>query len=141
MKKILILVCVFVLSFGFMSCSKDSSGASDVYMVQINYNEQIVLSPGTTTSFSVTLTKNGNEVDPGDVDMSTFKDSGVADLVIKRGSDTIRTGASITAKYGDVTGCSFGVVNPSGSGHFGLKATYKGVTATITFKTDPGVQD
>ncbi len=137
MKKILILVCMFVFSFGLMSCGGGGGGGnSDVYMVQINYNGQEILSPGTTTYFSVTLRKNGNEVDPSDVTMSTFKDSGVADLVIKKGSEVILQGASITAKYGDVTGCTFGVVNPSGSGHFGLKATYKGDTATITFKTN-----
>ena len=136
MKKILILVCMFVLSFGLMSCggSGGGGGNSDVYMVQINYNGQEILSPGTTTYFSVTLRKNGNEVDPGDVTMSTFKDSGVGDLVIKKGSEVILQGASITAKYGDVTGCTFGTL--SGSGNFGLKATYKGDTATITFRTN-----
>ena len=37
MKKILILVCMVVLAFAFVSCSKDGGGNSGMLTVQINF--------------------------------------------------------------------------------------------------------
>lgn len=135
MKKILFLVCMFVLSFGLMSCGKDGSGSSDIYMVEIHYPGQQVLPVGTGTSFSVTVIKNGEPIDSSNVSISTFKDSGVGNLRIWNDGGTIDfQGDKISKKYGEITDCKFGAV--SGTGEFGLKATYKGTTATVTFSTN-----
>lgn len=137
MKKNLILVCIFVLSFAFVSCGSSSGGGGnyDIYMVQINFPGQEIVPAGTGTIFSVTLRKNGKEVDSSDVTVSTFKDSGIGQLRIWNSGGSIDIQSDkITKKYGEITDCLFGAV--SGTGKFGFTATYKGVTATVTFKTN-----
>ena len=140
MKKILIFVGMFVFAFGFVSCSKDSGGGSSGnYMVQINILGMPTCSVGDGREFLVKLLKNGKEVDPSDVTVSTFKDSAIGNLKIWNDGGTINIqGSKITKKYGEITGCKIGVVSASGSGDFGLKATYKGIsaTATLTLETD-----
>lgn len=131
MKKILILVCIFVLSFGFMSCGKDGSGSSDNYALDLFIPGMPTCDPGEGREFSVKLIKNGKEVDPGDVTISAFKDSTVGNLRIWNDAGTIDyQGTGITKKYSEVTGCKVAAL--SGSGEFGLSATYKGITDKVT---------
>ena len=81
------------------------------------------------------MTQNGKEVDPGEVTISTFKDSTVGNLRIWNDAGTIDIqGANISKKYSEVTGCKFGPV--SGTGYFGLTATYKGFVDSVTFQTN-----
>jgi hypothetical protein len=140
MKKILILLSMFVLVFGFVSCSKDGNGGgSGVYTVQINFfvpdpSQPTTVPVGEGARFSVTVTENGKPIDSDDVDVSTFKDSGIGNLRIWNDGEINIQGAKISKKYGEIKGCRFGAV--SGSGNFGLTATYKGVTASVTFKTN-----
>ena len=84
MKKILILVCMFVLSFGLMSCGGSGGGGenSGNYMVQINILGMPTCIAGEGREFLVKLIKNGKEVDASDVMVSTFKDSTVDNLKI-----------------------------------------------------------
>lgn len=131
MKKILVLVCMVVLAFGFVSCGKDGGGSSYTYQVILDIPGMPVCAPGDGRNFIVRLIKSGVEVDPGDVTVSTFKDATVGDLKIWNDGGTINfQGSSITKKYGEVTGCKVAAL--SGSGNFGLKATYKGITDTVT---------
>ena len=107
-----------------------------MYEVLLEYNGQEILSPGTGTWFLVKLIKNGKEVDPSVVTISTFKDSNVGNLRIWNGSGIdIQSNETITRKYGEIAGCQFGAMSASGSGKFGLIATYKDVTDKITFRT------
>ena len=132
MKKILILVCMVVLVFGFVSCGKDGSGSSDNYAVQLFIPGMPTCAVGEGRSFSVKLIKNGTEVDPGDVTVSTFKDSSVGTLRIWDDAGTVDIQSSkISKKYSEITGCKVAAL--SGSGEFGLQATYKG----NTFKAPP----
>ncbi|MBO7431616.1 MAG: hypothetical protein J6U02_01805 [Elusimicrobia bacterium] len=142
MKKILILVCVFIFSFGFISCGKNGGGGfSDIYEVDIDFNgapdptKPTVVPVGQGVNFSVLLRKNGELVDSSDVSLSTFKASSVGNLRIWNDGGTIDfQGDKISKKYGEIADCKFGAV--SGTGEFGLKATYKGTTATVTFSTN-----
>ena len=140
MKNILILACMVVLAFGFVSCGKDGSGSSGVYTVQINFyvpdpTKPTTVPVGQGATFSVTATKNGEVVDPSDVTISTFKDSTIGDLKIWNDAGTIDIQSSkISKKYGEITGCKFGAV--SGSGNFGFTATYKSATTDVTFSTN-----
>jgi hypothetical protein len=135
MKKFLILVCIFVLSFGFMSCGKDGSGSSDNYALDLFILGMPTCDPGDGREFSVKLIKNGKEVDPGDVTVSTFKDSSIGQLRIWNDGGTIDIKSDkITKKYGEITDCHFGAV--SGTGKFGLTAAYQGTTTKITLQTN-----
>ena len=136
MKKILILLGMFVLSFGLMSCGGGGGGGNSyMYEVILDYNGQEILSPGAGTCFLVKLIKNGKEVDPSEVTISTFKDSTIGKLRIWNDGGTIDIKSDkITKKYGEVTDCQFGAV--SGTGKFGLTATYKDITDKITFRTN-----
>ena len=128
MKKILIFVGMFVFAFGFVSCSKDSGGGSSGnYMVQINILGMPTCSVGDGREFLVKLLKNGKEVDPKDVIISTFKDSTVGNLRIWKDGGIDIQGDKITKKYSEIASCKVAAL--SGSGEFGLKATYKGITA------------
>ena len=140
MKKILILVCMVVLAFAFVSCSKDGGGNSGMLTVKINFyvpdpEYPTTIPVGQGATFSVRVTQNGKEVDPGEVTISTFKDSTVGNLRIWNDAGTIDIqGANISKKYSEVTGCKFGPV--SGTGSFGLTATYKGFVDSVTFQTN-----
>ena len=141
MKNILILACMVVLAFGFVSCGKDGSGSSGVYTVQINFyvpdpTKPTTVPVGQGATFSVTATQNGKQIDSSDVTVSTFKDSTIETLRIWNdgGSIDIQSNETITKKYGEITGCKIGAV--SGTGSFGLNVTYKGVTDTVTFGTN-----
>lgn len=143
MKKILVFVGMFIFVFGLVSCGSSGGGGgiSDIYEVDINFygapdpTKPTTVPVGQGVNFSVLLRKNGELVDSSDVSVSTFKNSSVGKLRIWNDSSTINIqGDSITKKYGEITGCKFGAV--SGNGEFGLKATYKGTTATVTFNTD-----
>ena len=132
MKKILILVCMFALSFGLISCGGSGGGGSSyTYQVILDIPGMPVCDPGDGRNFIARLIKNGNEVDPGDVTISTFKDSTVGNLRIWNEAGNIDyQGTSITKKYSEVTGCKVAAL--SGSGEFGLSATYKGITDKVT---------
>ena len=81
------------------------------------------------------MIKNGKEVDPSDVTISTFKSSGIGGLRIWNGSGIdIQSNKTITRKYGEIIGCKFGAV--SGSGEFGLRATYQGITIEESLSTN-----
>ena len=140
MKKILILVCMVVLSFGFVSCGKDGSGILDGYEVQINFyapnpEYPTTVPVGQGATFSVIARKNGEVVDPSDVNISTFKDSSIGNLRIWNDAGTIDIqSANISKKYGEITGCKIGAI--SGSGNFGFTATYKSATTDETFSTN-----
>ena len=138
MKKILILVCMVVFSFGLMSCG--GGGNSNTFAIQIHFfapdlSKPTIVPVGEGATFSVTVTQNGKEVDPSAVTISTFKDSSIGQLRIWNDGGTINFhGDKITKQYSEVTDCKVGAV--SGSGKFGLIATYKGYTAKITLSTN-----
>lgn len=135
MKKILIFAGMFVLSFCLLSCGGGGGGNSYMYEVILNIPGDPICPVGEGRSFFVKLIKNGNEVDPSDVTISTFKDSGVGNLRIWNDGGTINIQSnSITEKYGEITGCKVGAV--SGTGEFGLTATYQGVTMKVTLSTN-----
>jgi hypothetical protein len=141
MKKILILVCMFVLSFSFISCGKDGSGILDEYEVQINFyapnpEYPTIVPVGQGATFSIIARKNGEVVDPSDVTISTSKDSTIGNLRIwnDSGSVNIQSDSTINKKYGEITGCKIGAM--SGSGSFGFTATYKSATTDVTFSTN-----
>ncbi len=139
MKKILILVCMFVLSFGLMSCGGGGGGGNSV-MLQINFfapdpSQPTTVPVGQGATFSVTVTENGKQVDSSDVNLSTFKDSSIGLLRIWNDGGTIDIKDNkINTKYGEVIDCQFGAV--SGTGKFGLTASYKGITTKVTFSTN-----
>ena len=135
MKKFFILVCMVVLSFGLTSCSKDGGGNSYMYEVGLYIPGTPVCPVGEGREFIVKLIKNGSEVDPSDVTVSTFKDSSVGNLRIWNDGGTINIQSNnITKKYGEITGCKVGAV--SGTGEFGLRATYQGITVEETLSTN-----
>ena len=142
MKKFLVLSCMFIFSFAFVSCGNNVEDTINSYMygVQINFHVPDPTQPTTVpvgqgATFSVTVTKNGEHVDSSDVAVSTFKDSGIGNLRIWNDSGTIDIQSNkISKKYGEITDCKFGAV--SGTGEFGLKATYKGNTVKVTFRTN-----
>jgi hypothetical protein len=135
MKKILILVCMFVFSFGLMSCGGGGGGNSYMYEVILEIPGDPTCPVGEGRDFIVKLIKNGKEVDPSDVTISTFKSSGIGNLRIWNGSGIdIESNKTITRKYGEITGCKVGAV--SGSGEFGLKATYQGITIEESLSTN-----
>jgi hypothetical protein len=135
MKKILILVCVFIFSFGFISCGKNGGGNSYMYEVVLYIPGNPVCPVGDGRDFIVKLIKNGSEVDPSEVTVSTFKDSSVGNLRIWNDGGTIDIqGDKISKKYGEITGCKVGAV--SGTGEFGLRATYQGITIEESLSTN-----
>ncbi len=141
MKKILILVGMFVLAFGLASCGGGGGGGnSNTLMVRINFfapdpSQPTTVPVGQGADFSVTVTQNGKDLDSSDVNLSTFKDSSIGQIRIWNDGGTIDIKQDkINTKYGEVIGCKIGAV--SGSGKFGLTASYKGVTTSVTFKTN-----
>ena len=81
------------------------------------------------------MIKNGKEVDPSDVTVSTFKDSTIGKLRIWNDGGTIDIKSDkITKKYGEITDCKVGAV--SGTGQFGLTATYQGISIKETLSTN-----
>lgn len=135
MKKILILVGMFVLSFGLMSCGGGGGGNSYMYEVVLGVPGDPICPAGEGRDFFVRLIKNGKDVDPKDVTVSTFKDSTIGKLRIWNDGGTIDIKSDkITKKYGEITDCHFGAV--SGTGKFGLTAAYQGTTTKITLQTN-----
>ena len=131
MKKILIFVGMFVLAFSLVSCGGGGGGNSYMYEVILDVLGDPTWPVGEGREFLVKLIKYGKEVDPGDVTISTFKDSTVGNLKIWNEAGTVDyQGTSITKKYSEVTGCKVAAL--SGSGEFGLSATYKGITDKVT---------
>ena len=135
MKKILIFVCMFVLAFGLVSCGGGGGGNSYMYEVILDVLGDPTCPVGDGREFLVKLIKNGKEVDPSDVTVSTFKASSIGGLRIWNGSGIdIQSNETITRKYGEITGCKVGAV--SGTGEFGLRATYQGITIEETLSTN-----
>ncbi len=135
MKKILIFVGMFVLAFSLVSCGGGGGGNSYMYEVILDVLGDPTCPVGEGREFLVKLIKNGKEVDPSDVTVSTFKDSGIGQLRIWNDGGTIDIKSDkITKKYGEITGCKVGAV--SGSGQFGLTATYQGITIKETLSTN-----
>ncbi|MBR3628155.1 MAG: hypothetical protein IKN42_04845 [Elusimicrobia bacterium] len=135
MKKILIFVGMFVLAFSLVSCGGGGGGNSYMYEVILDVLGDPTCPVGEGREFLVKLIKNGKEVDPGDVTISTFKDSGIGQLRIWNDGGTIDIKSDkITKKYGEITGCKVGAV--SGAGQFGLTATYQGITIKETLSTN-----
>ena len=135
MKKILIFVGMFVLAFSLVSCGGGGGGNSYMYEVILDVLGDPTCPVGEGREFLVKLIKNGKEVDPGDVTVSTFKASSIGGLRIWNGSGIdIQSNKTITRKYGEITGCKVGAV--SGTGEFGLTATYQGITITETLSTN-----
>ena len=136
MKKILIFVGMFVLAFGLVSCGGGGGGGNSyMYEVILDIPGDPICPVGEGREFLVKLIKNGKEVDPSDVTVSTFKASGIGDLRIWNGSGIdIQSNKTITRKYGEITGCKVGAV--SGTGEFGLKVSYQGITVEETLSTN-----
>ncbi len=136
MKKILILAGMFVLSFGLISCGGGGGGGNSyMYEVVLGVPGDPTCPAGEGRDFFVRLIKNGKDVDPKDVTVSTFKDSTIGKLRIWNDGGTIDIKSDkITKKYGEITDCHFGAV--SGTGKFGLTATYQGTTTKVTLQTN-----